>query len=44
MITWKLRFSVLQLSKTKLVNFRRKEFTRNITPQKVPRKIYFAMF
>ena len=34
MITWKLRFSMLQLSKMKLVNFQRKTSPRNITPQK----------
>ena len=34
MITLKLRFSMLQLSKTKLANFRLKKSPRNITPQK----------
>ena len=34
MITWKLRFSMLQLSNTKLVNFPRKKSPRNITPRK----------
>ena len=34
MITWKLRFSMLQLSKRKFVNFQRKKSPRNITPRK----------
>ena len=38
MITWKLRFIMLQLNKTKLINFRRKKPPRTQKKKKSPMK------